>query len=64
MLPKRNLVAIGAIGANLRSFPSVDPSGRFAGIPNLVNLIYREKTVYNTTHKKAINRPMDHTRET
>ena len=44
-------------------FPSVDPSGRFE-IPNLVILIYRVKNVYNTTHKKAINRPMDHTGET
>ena len=25
---------------------------------------YREKTVHSTTHKTAINRPMDHTIET
>ena len=25
---------------------------------------YREKTVYSTTHRRAINRPMDHTVET
>ena len=25
---------------------------------------YREKTVYSTTHRTAINRPMDHTVET
>ena len=64
MLPERNLVAIGAVGANLRSFSFGESVGRFAGIPDLVNLIYREKTVYNTTHKKAINRPVDHTGET
>ena len=26
--------------------------------------LYREKTVYVKTHKTAINRPLDHTRET
>ena len=31
--------------------------GRFMGCKPL----YREKTVYCTTHKTAINRPMDHT---
>ena len=31
-------------------FPSVDPSGRFAGFPNLGKPLYREKTVYSTTH--------------
>ena len=40
-------------------FPSVDPSDRFAGVPNLGKTLYREKTVYSTTHKTAINRPMD-----
>ena len=50
----RNLEATGAVGANLR--PS--SFGGFAGGPTLVNL---EKTVYSTTHKTAINRPMDHT---
>ena len=47
-------------------FPLVDPSGRFDSLesPALVNLYQREKTVYSTTHKTAINRPMDHTGET
>ena len=45
-------------------FPSVDPSGRFAGVLNLRKPLHREKTVYSTTHKTAINRPMDHTGET
>ena len=26
--------------------------------------LYREKTVYSTTHKTVINRPMDHPGET
>ena len=29
-----------------------------------IQVLYREKTVYRTTHKTAINRPMDHTGET
>ena len=45
-------------------FPSVDQSGRFAGVPNLRKPLYREKTVYIKTHKTAINRPVDHTGET
>ena len=45
-------------------FPSVDPLGRFAGFPNLRTPLHREKTVYSTTHKTAINRSMDLTRET
>ena len=45
-------------------FPSVDQSSRFAGVPNLGKPLYREKTVYIKTHKTAINRPVDHTRET
>ena len=44
-------------------FPSVDPSGRFAGVPNLRKPLHREKTFYSTTHKTAINRPIDLTRE-
>ena len=31
-------------------FPLVDPSGRFAGVPNLGKPLYRENTVYSTTH--------------
>ena len=53
MLPRRNLEAIGAVGANLRPFSfggSVEP--------------LRWKTVYIKTHKMAINRPVDHTGET
>ena len=45
-------------------FPSVDLSGRFAGVPNLGKPLYREKTVHIKTHKTALNRPMDHTGET
>ena len=45
-------------------FPSVDLSGRFAGVPNLGKTLYREKTVYIKIHKTAINRPVDHTGET
>ena len=37
-------------------FPSVDPSGRFAGAPNLGKPLHREKNVYSTTYKTAINR--------
>ena len=68
MLPRRNLEAIEAVGANLRPF-SFGGFVRPASLesPALVNLIYRdpdrEKTVYSTTHLTAINRPMDHTRE-
>ena len=38
VLPKRNLEAIGAVGANFRPFSfggSHDQSSRFAGVPNL-----------------------------
>ena len=52
MLPKRNLEAIGAVGAN------------FAGVPNLGKPLYREKTVHIKTHKTAINLPVDYTGET
>ena len=45
-------------------FPSVDQSGRFAGVPNLGKPLYGEKTVYIKTHKMAINRPVGHTGET
>ena len=45
-------------------FPSVDPSGRFAGVPNLGKPLYREKTEHINTHKTSINRPVDHTGET
>ena len=66
MLPRRNLEAIGAVGERIYGrFPSVDQSGRFAGVPNLSKPLYREKTVTNIkTHKTAINRPVDHTGET
>ena len=37
-------------------FPSVDPSGRFAGAPNLGKPLHREKNVYSTTYKTATNR--------
>ena len=49
---------------NYGRFPSVDPLGRFVGVPNLGKPLCGEKTVYSTTHKTAINRPMDHTEET
>ena len=29
-----------------------------------ITFMYREKIVYSTVHKTAINRPMDHTEET
>ena len=45
-------------------FPSVDPSGRFARVPNLDKPLYSEKTIYSTANKTAINRPIDHTGET
>ena len=32
-------------------FPSVNPSGSFAGVPNPGKPFYREKTVYSTIHK-------------
>ena len=63
MLPRRNLEAIGAVGANFRflgRFPSVDQSSR---VPNLGKPSYREKTVYIKTHKTAIIRLGDHTGE-
>ena len=63
MLPRRNLEAIGAVGANFRRFPSVDQSRRFTGVPNLGRPLYREKTVYKKTHKTAKNWPVDHTGE-
>ena len=44
-----------------RRFPSMDQSGRFAGVPNLGKTSYREKAVYIKTHKTAINQPVDHT---
>ena len=65
MLPKRNLVAIGAVGAILRSFSfggSVGLHGSQESL-NLINLIEREKAVYSTTDKTAITRPIDHTGE-
>ena len=33
-------------------------------VPNLGKPLYRGKTVYSTTNKTAINRPIDHTGET
>ena len=45
-------------------FSSVDQSRRFARVPNLGKPLYREKTVYMKIHKRAINRPVDHTGET
>ena len=45
-------------------FSSVDQSRRFARVPNLGKPLYREKAVYMKIHKWAINRPLDHTRET
>ena len=35
MLPRRNLQAIGAVGANLRQLSFGGSAGRFAGVPNL-----------------------------
>ena len=49
--------AIGAVGANLRPFPSTDPS--------VASLETPEKTGYIAKKKKtAIDRPMDLTGET
>ena len=43
----------------------LDLSGRFAGVPSLGKpLRERERAVYGTTHKTAINQPMDYTGET
>ena len=64
VLPSRNLEATGAVGANLRRFPSAHPSDSFAGVPNLGKPLYMEKTVYIKTHKTDINRSVDHTGET
>ena len=64
MLPRQNLEAIGAVGANFRPFSfggSVEPLRWSA---NLGKPLYREKIVYIKTHKTAINRPVDHTGET
>ena len=61
MLPRRNLEATGAVGVIYDRFPSVDPSGSFAGILNLSKPLYKENTVYGITHK---NRPIDHPGET
>ena len=61
MLPRRNLEAIGVVGANLRPFS-------FGGLVEPLRWsaqhLYREKTVYIKTHKTATNRPVDHTGET
>ena len=54
----QNLEATGAVGANLLR-ASADLSDRFAGVPNVGKPLYRETTVYSTTHKTIINRPMD-----
>ena len=44
MLPRRNLEAIAAVGERIYGrFPSVDQSGRFAGVPNLGNLCIERK---------------------
>ena len=53
MLPRRNLEATGVVGANLRPFSLGGSVGRFAGVSNLGKPLYREKTVYSTTHKSA-----------
>ena len=45
-------------------FPSVDPSGRFAGVPNLGKPLSESEPRFSTTHKTALNRPMNHTGET
>ena len=45
-------------------FPSVDQLNRFAGVPSLGKPLYREKKFHIKTHKRAINRPVDHTGET
>ena len=54
MLLMRKLEAIGTVGVNLLPFSLVDLLGHFAGVPNLGKPLYREKTVYITTHKTAI----------
>ena len=44
--------------------PSVDPSGRFAGVPNLGKpYIERKPVTLQPIIKTAINWPMDHTGE-
>ena len=64
MLPRGNLEATGAVGANLRPFSFVGSVGPLHWSPNLAKPLYREKTVYITPHKTAINRSMSHTGET
>ena len=64
VLPRRNLEATGAVGANLRPFSFVGSVRPLHWSPNLAKPLYREKTVYITPHKTAINRPVDHTGET
>ena len=49
------------LGGIWRRLEPLDPAGRFTGVPSLGKPLYIEKTVYITTHKTAINRPMDHT---
>ena len=58
MLPRRNLEAIGAVGANFRPFS-------FGGsVGPLRWSVQPWKTVYIKTHKTAINLPVDNTGET
>ena len=44
-------------------FPSADPSGRFAGVPNLGKPYIEREKVYSTSHETAINWAIDHTGE-
>ena len=53
MLPRRNLKAIEAVGANLRPFSLGGSVGQLRESPNLGEPLYGEKTVYSTTHKLA-----------
>ena len=46
MLPRPNLEAIGAVGANLQAVSFGIQLGRLAGVLNLGKPLYNEKTIY------------------
>ena len=60
MLPRQNLKAIEAVGANLRPFSLGGSVGQLRESPTLVNL-YMERKPFTV---QPINWPMDHTGET
>ena len=64
MLPRRNLEAIGAVGANLRPFSFDGSVGPLRWSAQPCKPLYRKKAVHIKIHKTAINRPIDHTGET